>query len=305
MAAGCRRPAAKAHPVDVVDGEDARRARPAAPIHGPCRRVPRAPHTDDPVFSIDGRRDGVLSCYVGIAATTYQLGGRQDLAEPQIHWIRDHQQVRRATQDLRPTPVSHWSNHLAVRYGGLHERHHLPGRIREDRPGAAVLVDHPLGSRDRGTPGSDPGAVPRTPPVPRLQRLDPPPSPSPRRTRSSGWISPTRSIGAPTSWRSSTSSPPTPAMRGSNLRSINWRVASSTTAAGRSDEPSVPTDSRSWTAGAPPGGARTRPCEACAHSTKLLGSPRSGACASTRRSVTGGSGEGAVVARASWRGAQR
>ena len=78
----------------------------------------QAAHSDDSVFSIDGRRDGVLSCYVGIAATTYQLGGRQDLAEPQIQWIRDHQQVRRATQDLRPTPVSHWSDHLAVRYGG-------------------------------------------------------------------------------------------------------------------------------------------------------------------------------------------
>lgn len=75
-------------------------------------------HTDDGVFAIDGRRDGVLSCYVGIAATTYLLGGRPELAEPQISWIRDHQQVQRAGRDLRRTAARHWSDHLAVRYGG-------------------------------------------------------------------------------------------------------------------------------------------------------------------------------------------
>ena len=75
-------------------------------------------HTDDAVFAIDGRRDGVLSCYVGLAATTYLLGGRTDLAQPQVRWIRDHQQVRRAGVDRRATPASHWSEHLAVRYGG-------------------------------------------------------------------------------------------------------------------------------------------------------------------------------------------
>ena len=74
--------------------------------------------TDDAVFAIDGRRDGVLSCYVGIAATTYLLGGRSELAEPQICWIRDHQQVRRAGRDLRPTTARHWSDHLGFRYGG-------------------------------------------------------------------------------------------------------------------------------------------------------------------------------------------
>lgn len=75
-------------------------------------------HTDDGVLSLDGRRDGVLSCYVGIAASMYLLGDRPDLAQPQVRWILDHQQVRRGGRDLRTVPAEHYSDHLAVRYGG-------------------------------------------------------------------------------------------------------------------------------------------------------------------------------------------
>jgi hypothetical protein len=75
-------------------------------------------HTDDGVMSIDGHRRGVLSCYVGIAAMTYLLGNRVDLAEPQIRWIQAYQDVRRNGRQLRPTPVEVWHRDLATRFGG-------------------------------------------------------------------------------------------------------------------------------------------------------------------------------------------
>ena len=71
---------------------------------------------------MNGRPDGVLSCYVGIAAAAYLSGGRAELAEPQLDWIRRHQDVRTADRRLRPDAPAHYANHLAIRYGGCMAR---------------------------------------------------------------------------------------------------------------------------------------------------------------------------------------
>lgn len=73
--------------------------------------------TDGGVFSRDGRRDGVLACYVAIAATTYLLGGRPDLAAPQVAWILRHQDVREHGISRRGG-VEPYHSGLSHRYGG-------------------------------------------------------------------------------------------------------------------------------------------------------------------------------------------
>jgi hypothetical protein len=75
-------------------------------------------HTADGVFSRTGDRAGVLSCYVGIAGSTYLLGGRRDLAGPQIAWVLRHQDVRRGGVSSRPGPVEVYHPAMATRYGG-------------------------------------------------------------------------------------------------------------------------------------------------------------------------------------------
>ena len=91
-------------------------------------------HTDDGVFSISGSRDGVLSCYVGIAAGLYLSGGLGDLAQPQLDWILRYQEVRAGGQDLRSEPVESWGPHLKTKYGGcMAETTCLVGLLREGR----------------------------------------------------------------------------------------------------------------------------------------------------------------------------
>lgn len=75
-------------------------------------------HTHSGVFSISGGRDGVLSCYVGIAGLMYAVAGRHDLAQPQIDWIINHQEVRVNVQQRRSQAVALWEPHLRSRYGG-------------------------------------------------------------------------------------------------------------------------------------------------------------------------------------------
>ena len=75
-------------------------------------------HTPEGTFSITGRRTGVLSCYVGIAAATYLRGGRPDLAAPQVTWLLAYQDVRVHGCSLRPGVVGAFSPHLRTRYGG-------------------------------------------------------------------------------------------------------------------------------------------------------------------------------------------
>ncbi|WP_202628082.1 hypothetical protein [Cellulomonas sp. APG4] len=72
---------------------------------------------DDGVFSRTARRDGVLSCYVAIAATTYLRGGRTDLARPQVEWLLRHQDVCEHGVSRRGG-VERYEPGLAVRYGG-------------------------------------------------------------------------------------------------------------------------------------------------------------------------------------------
>ena len=79
-------------------------------------------HTESRVFSLNRRADGVLSCYVGIAAAAYLSSGRAELAEPQLDWIRRHQDVRTADRRLRPDIPAHYADHLATRYGGCMAR---------------------------------------------------------------------------------------------------------------------------------------------------------------------------------------
>ncbi len=95
-------------------------------------------HTDEEVFSIWGTREGVLSCYVGIAASLYSGGGRHDLAAPHIEWILRYQEVRHRGEDLRRVPANEWSPHLKERYGGcMSATTCLVGLLREGR----ALID--------------------------------------------------------------------------------------------------------------------------------------------------------------------
>lgn len=75
-------------------------------------------HTDEGIFSIDGKRDGVLSCYVGTAAATYLLCGETSAAQPQIGWILRYQDVSRRGEALRVDLAEHWGPYLRTRYGG-------------------------------------------------------------------------------------------------------------------------------------------------------------------------------------------
>ena len=88
----------------------------AAPRAGADFLATRAA-TDDGVFSRGGRRDGVLACHVGIAATTYQLAERHDLAEPQIQWLTRYQDVRERGFSRRGG-VELYHPGLVHRYGG-------------------------------------------------------------------------------------------------------------------------------------------------------------------------------------------
>lgn len=74
--------------------------------------------TEDGVFSWDGTRRLVLSCYVGMAAELYALTGREADAQAQVEWIRRYQEVQHQGSSLRTDPVEHWGEGLERRYGG-------------------------------------------------------------------------------------------------------------------------------------------------------------------------------------------
>ncbi len=96
-------------------------------------------HTDEGAFSISGSRDGVLSCYVGIAALVYLEGGFAEHAHSQLQWILRHQEIRVAGADRRPTPAAEWGGYLKTKYGGcLAETTCLVGLLRTSRALAAA-----------------------------------------------------------------------------------------------------------------------------------------------------------------------
>jgi hypothetical protein len=98
-------------------------------------------HTEEGVFSISSRRDGVLSCYVGIMALLYRNGGFDDHARVQLEWIRRHQEVRVAGSDRRNTPAVPWGAHLRTKYGGcMADTTCLVGLLRTAR--ALVAAGH-------------------------------------------------------------------------------------------------------------------------------------------------------------------
>lgn len=70
------------------------------------------------IFSVDGARSGVLSCYVGMAGSLYLAGGRRDLAEPQIRWIEQYQDVRRHGEPQRSPPAHRFYECLETGHGG-------------------------------------------------------------------------------------------------------------------------------------------------------------------------------------------
>jgi hypothetical protein len=91
-------------------------------------------HTDGGVFSIWGSRDGVLSCYVGIAALLYLNGGLDDLAQPQLDWVTRYQEIKVGGRDNRSEPVDNWGPYLKTKYGGcMAETTCLVGLLREGR----------------------------------------------------------------------------------------------------------------------------------------------------------------------------
>lgn len=106
-------------------------------------------HTDDGVFSVDGRRAGVLSCYVGTAALLYLDGGLPGAARPQVDWIVRYQDVRYAGRSRRSAPVPVWSPDLARRYGGcLADCTCLIGLV---KCGLALLAWRQAGDADDGS----------------------------------------------------------------------------------------------------------------------------------------------------------
>lgn len=70
------------------------------------------------VFSIDGQRSGVLSCYVGIAAGLYAAAGLDEQANAQVEWILRYQDVKCGGVSRRENEVGIWSDALTWRYGG-------------------------------------------------------------------------------------------------------------------------------------------------------------------------------------------
>jgi hypothetical protein len=68
--------------------------------------------------SIDGRRDGVLSCYTGMLARLMVGAGRVDAAAPLLDWIVAYQPVAfgDTTYHRRSGPI--WGDYLRHRYGG-------------------------------------------------------------------------------------------------------------------------------------------------------------------------------------------
>ncbi len=74
--------------------------------------------TDEGVFSLDGRRSGVLSCYVGTAASIFVALGFSESARAQVDWVLRYQDVRCGGASWREQPVEVWSPDLAWRYGG-------------------------------------------------------------------------------------------------------------------------------------------------------------------------------------------
>lgn len=113
----------------------------------------RTGHTDEGVFSISGRREGVLSCYVGTVALLYHQGGREDLVRSHIDWILRYQEVRTHGKDSRRAQVDQWGSYLKSRYGGcMSGTTCLVGLLRQgralvywlainDEPEARELVD--------------------------------------------------------------------------------------------------------------------------------------------------------------------
>lgn len=75
-------------------------------------------HTEREVFTIDGRRDGVLSCYVAMAASVYLSLGAPALAAPQIDWILRYQDVTRCDHRYRADEPECWDDYLRSRHGG-------------------------------------------------------------------------------------------------------------------------------------------------------------------------------------------
>ena len=98
----------------------------------------RNAHTGQDIMSLDGTDAGVLSCYIGLAGESYLLGGRPDLARPQIEWIVRFQDVRVGGQLRRRRDPDVWSADLRTRYGGcLADTTCLIGLIKTGRALAA------------------------------------------------------------------------------------------------------------------------------------------------------------------------
>ncbi len=96
------------------------------------------------VFSLSGKRDGVLSCYVGTAGLLYRAAARADLVDSQIEWITMHQEVADRGVSLRADGAGEWAPHLKARYGGcMSNTTCLIGLLRVGRALQASLEDDP------------------------------------------------------------------------------------------------------------------------------------------------------------------
>lgn len=68
--------------------------------------------------TIDGRHDGVLSCYTGMLARLLVGTGRHDAAAPLLDWILTYQPVAFGGTVYHQTSGPLWGGYLRYRYGG-------------------------------------------------------------------------------------------------------------------------------------------------------------------------------------------
>lgn len=113
---------------------------------GAVRFLSTTARTDSGVFSLDSRRSGVLSCYVGLAGHLYLTNGHPAQAQPQLDWIVRYQDVRCAGESRRDEPVPVYSRDLEWRYGGcLASTTCLIGMV---KCGLALLAGRAAGALD-------------------------------------------------------------------------------------------------------------------------------------------------------------
>ncbi|MFZ1527903.1 MAG: hypothetical protein WAT19_04075 [Ferruginibacter sp.] len=68
--------------------------------------------------SINGKRDGVFSCYTGIVCDSLAKAGFLEEAQECVNWILNFQECRSAKKNFLTAETDAWADYLKVKYGG-------------------------------------------------------------------------------------------------------------------------------------------------------------------------------------------